>query len=192
MYAFRCKTCGHLHAAAHAGENALPNCCIVCGAGGSFTPAGIRQLHHENWEVLAVATPERLTELGLTAADVVRHAPDVAASYAANLASSEREVKALLARKEKWHAKPLTAWQQELDALYAQHDATAEEARGPHRETIKALCDSEWTTREEELLTIHQQCIAREGKPHGQAPQALLRNAREASATVSRPTQLKV
>jgi hypothetical protein len=36
--------------------------------------------HHENWEVLADATPERLVELGLTAAEVERHTPGKAPS----------------------------------------------------------------------------------------------------------------
>jgi hypothetical protein len=31
--AFRCKSCGHLHHAEHAGDNVLPHSCLVCGRG---------------------------------------------------------------------------------------------------------------------------------------------------------------
>jgi hypothetical protein len=74
MSAFRCKTCGHLHAAGHAGENDIPHACAVCGAGVSFTPRGTKTFQPDNWEVLADATPERLAELGLVPEQVARHA----------------------------------------------------------------------------------------------------------------------
>ena len=32
-YTFRCKNCGHLHCAEHAGENQVPHACCVCGKG---------------------------------------------------------------------------------------------------------------------------------------------------------------
>ena len=35
-YAFRCKNCGRLHEADHAGENEHPHACCVCGAGVSY------------------------------------------------------------------------------------------------------------------------------------------------------------
>lgn len=37
-YAFRCKTCGRLHAAEHAGENEIPHACCVCGSGVQYGP----------------------------------------------------------------------------------------------------------------------------------------------------------
>jgi predicted nucleic acid-binding Zn-ribbon protein len=73
MLAFRCKTCGHLHPAEHAGESDLPHGCVVCGAGVAFSPRGIKSLDPDNWEVLADATPERLEELGLESKHVARH-----------------------------------------------------------------------------------------------------------------------
>jgi rubredoxin len=33
MYAFRCRHCGHLHEAEHAGESSHPHACRVCGHG---------------------------------------------------------------------------------------------------------------------------------------------------------------
>ncbi len=100
---FRCKTCGHLEPATHAGDQTVPHACSVCGCGVRFggdhaafaaalraakTDAEIKSLcdaHSrqgtiktlvpDNWEVLADAKPERLKELGLTAAEVERHVP---------------------------------------------------------------------------------------------------------------------
>jgi predicted nucleic acid-binding Zn-ribbon protein len=73
MHAFRCKNCGHLHPAEHAGESDLPHGCVVCGAGVMFSPRGVKSLDADNWEVLADATPERLEELGLAPEEVARH-----------------------------------------------------------------------------------------------------------------------
>lgn len=73
--AFRCCNCGHLEPVGHAGECAVPVSCSVCSAGTTFTPRGQRIDDASNWEMLADATPERLTELGLTADDVERHEP---------------------------------------------------------------------------------------------------------------------
>jgi hypothetical protein len=105
QYAFRCKVCGRLHEAGHAGDNELPHACQVCGAGVVFrhaelaeelkkpglTPERIvaianeigkcdpasKRLVPENWEVLADATPQRLQELGLTPEVVAQHVPAV-------------------------------------------------------------------------------------------------------------------
>ena len=56
--------------------------------GGRVIPLafGIKFLAHENWEVLADATPERLAELGLTTADVCRHTPWAKGATAENRA----------------------------------------------------------------------------------------------------------
>lgn len=103
MHAFRCKNCGHLHAADAAGQHAHPHACAVCGAGVHFTkepdkliaelsqassidpklyarfetgvPGTYKIVDPAPWEVLADATPERLTELGLTTEEVTRHEP---------------------------------------------------------------------------------------------------------------------
>lgn len=40
QYAFRCRTCGHFEAAAHAGVNAIPDACSVCDAGVVHDPEG--------------------------------------------------------------------------------------------------------------------------------------------------------
>lgn len=101
---FRCKTCGHLESAEHAGEDHLPHACSVCGNGVIFAqsredviakhppatvlsaeefedrvvlapPWGVKFLVFENWEVLADATPERHEELGVDLATVTRHEP---------------------------------------------------------------------------------------------------------------------
>lgn len=102
-YGFRCKACGHLHAAEHAGECELPHGCVVCGGGVVFhhselakqlTREGItsaeiadlatqiakcdpasKRLVPENWEVLADCDESRLTELGLEPKHVCRHTP---------------------------------------------------------------------------------------------------------------------
>jgi len=37
--AFRCRACGRLHEAEHAGENEVPHACSVCGAGVVLNPA---------------------------------------------------------------------------------------------------------------------------------------------------------
>lgn len=101
--AFRCKTCGHLEHAGHAGENAVPHACSVCGAGISYGPEKQKMEHiiseagkgrnpaelmeelrrllanpnkaadPDNWEVLADAPPERLKELGLGDVRIIRH-----------------------------------------------------------------------------------------------------------------------
>lgn len=76
LAAFRCKTCGRLHEAEHAGENELPHACRVCGAGARFDPRSAAKIFDPgNWEVLADAPPERLQQLGIDAKQVGRHAP---------------------------------------------------------------------------------------------------------------------
>lgn len=73
--AFRCKNCGKIETADHAGENNVPAACRVCGHGISFDPRnGQKKLEPANWEILADAAPERLAELGLAPDGVARHA----------------------------------------------------------------------------------------------------------------------
>ena len=69
---FRCKNCGRLEPASHAGELAKPLSCSVCDAGVSWDK-GRAIPNPDNWEVLADATPEVLAKLGLKAEDVERH-----------------------------------------------------------------------------------------------------------------------
>ena len=58
-YAFKCANCGALEEPQAAGENATPTACHVCGHGVSYDPVtGIRQLHPDNWIVLADMTPD--------------------------------------------------------------------------------------------------------------------------------------
>lgn len=102
---FRCKNCGRLHEAGHAGEDVHPHACRVCGKGVVFVHEELadelakaidagntgealrltrdikacnpasKRLVPENWEVLADATPDRLAELGLTPEQVEKHQP---------------------------------------------------------------------------------------------------------------------
>lgn len=100
MFAFRCKNklndeaeCGHLVTADAAAECKLPHKCPACGGGVRFTEQGIKVLQPEMWEVLAEATIERLSELGLKAEHVVRHSPWTAAeSTKRNAEHVERSV----------------------------------------------------------------------------------------------------
>jgi len=73
--AFRCRACGHLEAAEHAGERQVPGACSACGEGVKYDRRGTRTFDQSNWEVLADATPERLEELELATHTVSRHSP---------------------------------------------------------------------------------------------------------------------
>jgi hypothetical protein len=80
--AFRCRTCGRLEAAGHAGDNQVPHACRVCCAGVSFCPrTGTRKLHLDNWEVLADCSTDRLTELEISPEQVERHTPSNAHGF---------------------------------------------------------------------------------------------------------------
>jgi len=57
-FAFRCRNCGHLHTADHAGDNDVPHACCVCGKGVKYD--GFRKTYQpENWEVLSEASTGR-------------------------------------------------------------------------------------------------------------------------------------
>lgn len=71
--AFRCNSCGRLHTCDDAAEAPHPHSCRLCGNGVTFNKRGIKVLDLDNWEVLSIATPERLVELGITADDVEQH-----------------------------------------------------------------------------------------------------------------------
>jgi hypothetical protein len=92
-HAFRCKNCGRIEHAEHAGENDVPHACTVCGKGVTFTadadlaeqarkdkkqviepmPGYFKIIDTENWEVLADAKPDRLKQLGIEPKHVVKH-----------------------------------------------------------------------------------------------------------------------
>ena len=72
-HAFRCDSCGRLHTSDDAAESDHPHACKVCGAGTEFDRRGLKLFRADNWEVLADATPERLSEIGLSADDVEKH-----------------------------------------------------------------------------------------------------------------------
>lgn len=64
-HAFRCRTCGRLEPAEHAGENPIPAACSSCGKGVHYELGPGEVIPHwvsdpENWEVLADATPAEL------------------------------------------------------------------------------------------------------------------------------------
>lgn len=72
--AFRCKKCGHLEPAEHAGDRSVPLACSVCNGGIKFdTSTGAKSANSDNWEVLADSTDQRLRALGLTRTAVCRH-----------------------------------------------------------------------------------------------------------------------
>lgn len=74
--AFRCRNCGRLHAAEHAGENPIPAACSVCGSGVSYHFDGTTAhwlSDPANWEILADQTPKALAVHGLKPEDVERH-----------------------------------------------------------------------------------------------------------------------
>ncbi len=48
MYAFRCKNCGYLESAAHAGESPIPHACRVCKMGVVFAATAEDVLKHEH------------------------------------------------------------------------------------------------------------------------------------------------
>lgn len=73
-FTHRCKNCGRLETGDHAGINAIPHACRVCGSGVIWN-GGRRSFDSGNWEVLAEATAERLAELGLAPEDVSPHKP---------------------------------------------------------------------------------------------------------------------
>ena len=72
-YAFRCSACGHLEHPDHAGDQAVPIACRVCGAGQQWGQRGQWTHDPDNWEVLSHASGDRLAELGLTRGDVIEH-----------------------------------------------------------------------------------------------------------------------
>lgn len=80
MYAFRCRNCNSLEEAGHAGENAVPRRCRICGAGGAFDPAtGLFVPDPSNWIVLADLPQDELQPIldhhAIGADEVVAHEP---------------------------------------------------------------------------------------------------------------------
>ena len=64
--AFRCRNCGRLHEAEHAGHNSVPHACRVCGHGVVFSNTIEQALAHEHVtrhpravEAISRATPTR-------------------------------------------------------------------------------------------------------------------------------------
>lgn len=109
--AFRCKSCGRLHAPGDAGEGNLPFRCRVCDKRGS-----------ENWEALADASPDRLAELGLSPSDVCPHAPGSReANTRAGLETIKEGLAHLEAKRAHWQANKdaITAEFRDLDAKLA-------------------------------------------------------------------------
>lgn len=201
---FRCRQCGHLVTSAHAGEARLPHRCPVCGGGVVFSPQGVKTLRPENWEVLADAAPERLAELGLTAADVERHQPTPKEH---NVRTGLAQIEADLARHEQrrshWAANKdaLTAEFAGLDAKYeslgAQLDAASDPAelarltdeRDRVYQKMRELADLEPSARDEkheahlaEWKAKHEAHLAGQSAP----PRALHMRARDGARTQDR------
>lgn len=159
---FICKTCGRPHSSADAGEAETPNKCCVCGAGVLFDSAGSKTHQRANWEVLATATPERLAELGLTAADVVAHvAKPVAQGYREDYEATVKTLSVLNAKEAAWTASAPTAvpqWQAldaELRALVKADDDGTLAARAALKGQMHALEITEFTASDEH----HRKCL---------------------------------
>lgn len=76
LFAFRCKTCGHLETSDQAAESPHPVSCAVCGAGVSFhTVTGIRTINKDNWQHLAKLTSVELGALQLRPWEIEAHVP---------------------------------------------------------------------------------------------------------------------
>lgn len=104
MYSFRCRSCGHLVPSGHAGERKTPRACPVCRAGVTWTN-GTATDRPDNWEVLADASPARLAELGLAAADVEKHTPTTKeANVKAGLDTIKEHRAFLKAKRDHWAA----------------------------------------------------------------------------------------
>lgn len=191
-YGFRCKTCGHLHDATHAGVRKTPAACACCGAGVSYDARGNRTFAPEVWEVLADATPERLAELGLTPDDVVRHQPCHERDAAQNLARAKEALATLDAKQRAWSAKSLEAHQADLAALHdrldeleaADADDDGEHARIEHeragvRQQITDLLGREYTDRDAALRAELESVVARNGRPDPRGPRKVRAGARQ-------------
>ena len=197
-HSFRCKQCGHLAPSAHAGEARLPHRCPVCGGGVAFSPQGVKALRPENWEVLADATPGRLAELGLTAAEVERHTPHSREANArAGLAQIEADLKRHADRRAHWAANKdaIAAEFNSLDARYAALGEKLDAAHGDPAELarltderdrvhqrLKALADLEPSDRDaaheahlKEWEAKHEAHLAGQSAP----PRALQMRARD-------------
>lgn len=192
--AFRCRACGHFCAAGHAGIHDVPRACVACGAGVKHSPRGNVFLFPSNWEVLADATPARLAELGLTPADVERHAPCQVRDACENLARCSEARAVLDAKEALWKSKPLEAWQAELSALHAKadaldavvydHDDHARHAQVEHekitlQQEIHDLLEKEWTAHDESNREEIQKAIDAEGKPRPGKPRKVVRAMRQ-------------
>lgn len=183
---FRCRLCSHLQGPESAGVRPTPSACAVCGK--------------SDWEVLADAAPDRLAELGLTAADVCAHTPDHDRDAAENL---ERCRAALAGLKDKEAAWKLNreAVIAEVHALDDKHDALA--AKGPvsedhadidkHttelarlRQKADDLVNSEWTERDAAHKAELEAAIARGGRPLARPPVHARVNAADRSKTFDR------
>jgi hypothetical protein len=73
----------------------------VCCAGVTFDAKGGKTLNHDNWEVLADASPTRLTELGLSAGEVEKHVPAVSFARRGQPQNLERSATENMAAKDK-------------------------------------------------------------------------------------------
>lgn len=161
-HAFRCKNCGHLHTSEQAGEEKHPAACSACGHGVSFTRAGVKELHPDNWEHLCEASEERLAELGLTAEDVCKH--EACCSAEASVQASVLARDELLAKKRRWEDEGerelIIAQVNELDA---QADAATGDEAVRLRQQADDLANCEFTDRDAEALAVHAANISRKG-----------------------------
>ena len=168
MYAFRCKNCGHLHAAEHAGTSAHPHACVACGAGVVFDAKGNKTFQPDNWEILTSASPERLAELGIE--NPVKHSPDHARVAAENFERSRAALDKLQAKKTRWNAEKATivakvhALEDELIAE-EDKDEPNQHAIATVRQQIVDLVNSEWTARDDAHVAELEKAIAAGGSP---------------------------
>jgi hypothetical protein len=188
-YAFRCRTCGHLETPAAAGREPQPHACPVCGRGVHFSATGQKVTDPHNWERLADATPARLAELGLAAADVCAHAPH---AHADDLARDAADCRAaadlLLAKRGRWEreqaalARAHARLGAELDALPEEpEDRATAERRQRVRHERRELENAAWTGRDAAHLAALEARLLHGPAPRN-SPKQLLARATEAAA----------
>lgn len=158
-YSFRCRACGFLDSGANAGTSGRPSACRACGAGAVFHPeTGLKKLVPENWEHLAECSPARLAELGLSAADVVRHE---ALTRDEDEAADRKRVEAnravLAAKKKHWKANESAIRARHAELVADLKKIGRRQSPDPDRERsaiaeIDDLVDSEFTDRDEAHL----------------------------------------
>ena len=189
MHAFRCRSCGRLESADHAGQNHKPAACRGCGAGVTFNSSGGKTFDKDNWEVLAEATQQRLEELGITEGQVVRHEPSVEKVNAHSLQRATDARDQLLAKKAVFDPVGLLAKWKELDkelqklnkvnlrSLDHGDVQTVQNAKDKTKQAMRDIENQEWTSRDEKHLAEVERVVSSGGAGPSRAPRSIFANA---------------